>query len=372
MSKKLLVLNVKLSGINVHLFRELRKLGWTIDAIEVPIPKIAKYINMIKRFKPNKVAWRDRFYETLGKDPLAFKLRTQFCEKAIAPIINEYDAILQIGGMFAPSFRKIPIPYATYNDYTMKLAGREYKPWNPFQSEKVAKKWYDMEGQLYKNAARVFTFSENTRRSVIEDYGAKADQVFATNAGVNFEILPDKTEKNFDQNLVLFVGIDFKRKGGFVVLDAFKKVKDQIKNARLVILGPDKGSIPCDIPDVEFKGLIKDREEVKRLYREATLFAMPSYGDPFPNAFFEAMVYQLPCIGSNISGMPEQIKDGETGFVIERGDSNALAEKILYLLQNKDKAKQMGEAGYDRVKNNFTWELVAKRMDEQLMKITQS
>ncbi|MCK5179784.1 MAG: glycosyltransferase family 4 protein [Candidatus Omnitrophica bacterium] len=107
----------------------------------------------------------------------------------------------------------------------------------------------------------------------------------------------------------------------------------------------------------------------EKVYCDATIFAMPSYGDPFPNVFFEAMINQVPCIGTNISGMPEQVKDGKTGFIIEHGDTQMLADKIIYLLKNKDVANNMGSAGYDHVMKNFTWDKVVERMDRELCDI---
>jgi len=61
--KKLLVLNVQLSGVNDHLFKALKEFGWSIDSIEVPKPKLCKYINAIQTFNPVKSVWRDRFYD---------------------------------------------------------------------------------------------------------------------------------------------------------------------------------------------------------------------------------------------------------------------------------------------------------------------
>lgn len=366
MQKKLLVLNVSLSGVNEHLFDALRDCGWTIDTIEVPKPALSKYLNMLRTFHVNKSKWRDRFYETLGKDALSFKLRTQFCAKQIQSRLHDYDALFQIGGMYAPSFAPLPIPYYTYNDYTMKLAAREYPAWAPFRSAHAAKQWYALEGALYRNATKVFTFSERTRASVINDYGAASNQVLAVGSGANLKTIPAKTPRAYDGQTLLFIGIDFARKGGFVLLEAFKKVRATIPKARLIIVGPEASTLPGELAGVEIKGLIKDRAIVRDLYHQASVFVMPSFGDPFPNVLFEAMAYQVPCVGTDVSGIPQQIAHNDSGFIVPVNDANALAERLIQLLQDPDLMRRMGQAGYDRVTQTFTWNKVGQTISSAI------
>jgi phosphatidyl-myo-inositol dimannoside synthase len=81
----------------------------------------------------------------------------------------------------------------------------------------------------------------------------------------------------------------------------------------------------CDA--VRFRGAMPD-EEVRRLYREAHVFVMPSKKEGFGIVFLEAMTAGLPCIGANHGGTPEVIDHGETGFLIEYGDAEQL---VIYL-----------------------------------------
>ncbi len=364
MNKRILVLNVEASGINQYLFSQLRKRGWDLEIIAVPVPRIYRYLSLISTFRPNKIQWRDNYYRMLEKfikSPACFLKRSEFCKKKIAKLSSKFDIILQIGGLFAPGLNGINLPYATYNDYTMKLAEREYRPWSPFDTDKNTENWYSLEKKLYQNAARVFTFSNRTRESIIHDYEVEGNKVFTVNSGANLENIPNIPDKDYSRKIILFVGVDFERKGGYILLEAFKKVRKEINDAKLIIVGPQ--GLNIDIPGVEMKGYIRNREEIKKIYMEATIFVMPSIGDPFPNVLFEAMAYKIPCIGSDVSGIPEQIKDKETGFIVPANDTDKLAEKIILLLKNIELMKMMGENGYKRVKDNFTWDKAGERID---------
>ena len=366
-TKKILVLNIKLSGVNKHLFGALKKKGWALEFINVSVPRLCRYVNLLRTFIPNKKKWRDKYYETLGKTASSFIRRTRFCERAIKKLKKRYDVIFQIGGMFAPSLTKLSIPYVTYNDYTMKLAKKEYSAWAPFKSEKQAAKWFWLEEKLYKDSSKVLTFSNRTGQSVQEDYGVDRNKVVTVGSGANLENIPVIQDKAYDKNTILFIGIDFKRKGGYVLLEAFKRVKKEIPDAKLIIVGPD--NLEVDLPDVEFKGLIKEHSQVEKLYREACLFVMPSLADPFPNVIFEAMAYKLPCVGTDVSGIPEQIEDGKTGFIVPANDAGKLAERIIKLLKDKKLLRQMGENGYRKVVNVFNWDKVVERINNELENI---
>jgi glycosyltransferase involved in cell wall biosynthesis len=97
--------------------------------------------------------------------------------------------------------------------------------------------------------------------------------------------------------------------------------------------------------------------EIEKYYNMLDIYLLPSiFPDPFPTVNLEAMLYRKPVIAVNIGGSKEQVIDGETGFIIEPNKPEILAEKILYLYENPEIAKKMGEAGYKRVTTKFTME----------------
>jgi glycosyltransferase involved in cell wall biosynthesis len=104
--------------------------------------------------------------------------------------------------------------------------------------------------------------------------------------------------------------------------------------------------------------------ELSRLYREATVFAMPSYYETFGISCLEAMAFGLPVVATTAGGLPEVVEDGVTGILVSPGDPAALAEAILALLNDPARARRMGCAGRERVLAHFTADRVARRMIE--------
>jgi glycosyltransferase involved in cell wall biosynthesis len=105
---------------------------------------------------------------------------------------------------------------------------------------------------------------------------------------------------------------------------------------------------------VRFLGAVPD-EELSRLYRECDVFALPSKGEGFGIVFLEAMRWGKPCIGGNHGGTPEVVIDGETGYLVEHGDSDRLGSCLLNLLESPDLRHTMGAAAYDKVRRNYIY-----------------
>ena len=368
MKGRILVLNVEVSGMNKYLFSQLRKRGWQLKIFNVPFPKRYRYLSLALSFHFDIRRWKKRFDERLSKfykNPRVFKIRTKFSQ-AVLKKEKKVDLIFQIGGLFAPYFdHNFSNQYVIMLSYTMALS-KKYPPWLPPQE--YIEEWISLEEALYKKASLIFTTNENARRSMINDYGIDEEKVVNVGYGLNREHLP-QIDKFYDGKTILFIGMDFERKGGYVLLDAFRKVKKEIPSARLIIVGPNKEIYRINEPGVEFLGCIRDREIIDGLYKKASIFVMPSLCEPFGLVFLEAMAYKLACIGTTIDAMPEIIEDGKTGFLVSPNNAEELASKMMSLLKNKELMKKMGELGYLRVKEKFLWDRVGEKIDFYLDKL---
>jgi len=108
----------------------------------------------------------------------------------------------------------------------------------------------------------------------------------------------------------------------------------------------------------------KDAVAIKAELDKADVFLQPSISEGFSNAVLEAQSMGLPIVCSDADGLPENVKDGITGFVTPKWDVEAIADKITWLWQHKDVRKQMGEEGIKRVNTYF-------RQDEQIRAFVQ-
>ncbi|MFC1620966.1 glycosyltransferase family 4 protein [Candidatus Omnitrophota bacterium] len=368
MKQSLLILNASLSGSNRFLFESLKKYGWHLIVKDVPVPARYKLMSLLKTFNFNKSKWGNAYRDYLGRyiiSPGVFRERSKICEKYLSDHNREYDLVLQIGSLFAPSLKPINKKYVIFSDYTTRLAERHFPEWVPLSSKSQSDELLELQKALYQGAATVFTTSDNTRKSMISDYGVKEERLMTVGYGLPFGAFPGMEKKTYDGKTILFIGNNFKRKGGFTLLEAFKNIKKKVKDARLIIIGPNQ--VLAEVAGVEWKGHIKDRGVIRDFLVKSSIFVMPSFCEPFGLVFLEAMSCRLPCIGPKVDAIPEVIEDGKTGFLVSPGDINDLARKILILLEDKKLMESIGENGAKRVKERFTWDIVAKKIHNSIM-----
>lgn len=167
----------------------------------------------------------------------------------------------------------------------------------------------------------------------------------------------------FGKKVILFGGRLSEGKGSRVLLEAAEKIFNVVSDAILLIIGrkekfeknTEKLLERLHIKDkVVYAGWLSGLDLVSAYFSSKLVVTPSVYLDPFPTINLEAMACKLPVVGTCFGGTPEVVKNGETGFVVNPFDIENMSEKIIYLLQNPEKAKNMGAAGYDRVGNFFS------------------
>jgi glycosyltransferase involved in cell wall biosynthesis len=144
-------------------------------------------------------------------------------------------------------------------------------------------------------------------------------------------------------------------------------VAGQVPNLRLVVVGDgDDASHLKGIARngaaadrIEFRGAVDD-VELRRLYAGCMVFAMPSEKEGFGIAFLEAMAHGKPVIAADSAGTPEVVLHGETGLLVPHGDRKRLAEAIVALAGDSERARAMGERGRERVQQHFSYQRYLK------------
>jgi alpha-maltose-1-phosphate synthase len=158
---------------------------------------------------------------------------------------------------------------------------------------------------------------------------------------------------------VLFIGRDFERKGGDLLLAAFARARERVPEAELWLV-TDRADVGG--PGVRHIPPTYDRAAIAALYRAASVFAMPSRAETWGDVFLEAMAYGLPCIAADGDAMPEIVQHGVTGLLAPPGDVAALAGALATLLADDALRRRMGAAGRRRVEAEFTWGHVSDRI----------
>ena len=356
------------SGISKSLVDELRASGHEVLTADCELTGIARYLAAARCFSPDRQRWRSRF--RLGGS--AFDARSRKAERAIATAGPDIDFILQTGATFVPR-RKGNIPYAVYCDSNIRVAAQgratghsQATPLNERELQSVI----DREVSVYRDASAIFTISEQLRRSFIDDFGIPASRVHTVFAGPNMDVsgLPEQTTPTSGPRRVLFVGRQFERKGGDILLRAFERVREEVPDAELWVIGPDDEAIGSR-PGVTLLGFVdtgttEGRRDIEAAYAAADVFCLPTRFEPFGIAFVEAMHFGLPCVGTDAWAVPEIISDGRTGFTVPPNHVELLADRLIDLLTGPQLAASMGAAGRAKAQQYFTWEAVVNRITE--------
>jgi starch synthase len=326
-----------------------------VGVIRPELSAADRYLNFARTFDPRKSRWK----ATAGFNRSVARRRTAIVQRALARHQGAYDLIVQLQTLCAPGFDRGGVPYAIYTDNTMALTQRLYPAWAPLSS-RAASWWMGYEAEVCRSASAVFTYSEWARRSVIDDYGGSPDRVVSVGAGAN-QLLDPLGEKDYTVPRALFVGREFARKGGPVLLEAWQIVRRRLPDAELIIAGPAQTPSTELPPGVSWTGWV-DRAALAQLYRSASVFVLPSIFDPCPNVFREAMGHGVPCVGTYCCAIPEIIDDGVTGRLVAPSEPEPLAAALVELLGDPDKASQMGHAAHANVLRENRWSDVVDRL----------
>jgi len=272
---------------------------------------------------------------------------------------RRYRFTFQTQSLFDASQRGTP--HFVYTDHT-HLANLYYPSFD--KGDLYSPRWIDLERSIYRNAALIFTMSSHVSRSLVEHYGCEPGKIECVSIGSNVAS-PNEHELSdarYASRRVLFVGVDWERKGGPLLVEAFRKVLDLVPDARLTIVGCNP---TVDVPNCEVLGRLP-LDEVGANYRRAAVFCMPTRNEPFGVVFLEAFEHRLPVIATNIGAVPDIVQDGVSGYMVETGDVDALADRLYRLLASPGLCKQFGEAGHAHMRARYTWQSTGRRIADAI------
>jgi glycosyltransferase involved in cell wall biosynthesis len=212
-------------------------------------------------------------------------------------------------------------------------------------------------------ARHVFSLSRWAAESLEKDCGVPPGNITVVYAGANLVVPPHVREQRVHREL-LFVGIDWERKGGPLLVDAFRIVRRRFPDAVLRIVGCSPDVME---PGVEVEGFLDRRdaaqsERLVRCYLRASCFCLPSLFDPFPNAIIEAASVGLPTVAIDNGSRREAIVDGESGWLAPDGSPDSLAEAICRTIESDAECRRLGEQACERARSLFTWESVVAKI----------
>ncbi len=243
--------------------------------------------------------------------------------------------------------------------------------------EQIGKRrWYaftKMQTQVARRLPRVLTVSESSKRDIANDHGVPPERIHVVPVGVDPELFAPLPEiARVPGRLITTASADVTMKGLSFLLEAVAKLRTE-RHIELTIIGKAKADSAASraiselgLADaVTFVSGVPDRRIVE-LYAEAELAVVPSLYEGFSLPAIEAMSCGVPLVATTGGALPEVAgKHGETCFLTEPGDAEALASVLQDALDSPEARDRVGRAGRERVVSQWSWRHTAERTVEQ-------
>jgi len=363
------------SGSSLRFFRALQEhpSGNLLQgAFGVEASRFSRARIAVPHYSPNRRVWQGRFHlDTRYYQALTGEVRRHLETLETGPNVCP----IQLGAIYdVPAVVGRGTACFSYHDGNIAMLARSpffSEALRPLVSEALA--W---ERRVYDGLTKIFTMSEYLRRSFIDDFGQDGRKVVTVGVGPNFDPPRDVSGKSYKGTDVLFIGIDFERKGGEPLLRAFAQaVRSGAGIGTLHIVGPRVRPRILDdrhlTRNVVFHGFLdkRDPEQAARLRgitEGCTLFVLPTRYEPFGIAVLEAMYHGMGCVATGQWAMPEMITPGRNGWLLnDLDDTEELADYLVRFSADEDLRREMGQEAR-RVAERYTWQNVADAVFEEL------
>jgi glycosyltransferase involved in cell wall biosynthesis len=219
---------------------------------------------------------------------------------------------------------------------------------------------------VFRRATALVTWSAWAKRSLVNDYAIPPDRVTVIPPGTDLRLWA--TERAPDSTAtprVLFVGGDLSRKGGYDLIEACAPLLPDQCELHIVTRVP----LPARPGLFVYNDIEPNSPALRRLYAQADIFALPTYGDCLPLVLVEAMAAGLPVVATPIAGVPEVVEPGRTGYLVQPGDVANLRSALMTLIASPALRHRLGRAARVRAEQRFDARLNATRLRDLLLAI---
>ena len=266
-----------------------------------------------------------------------------------------------------------------------------------FGRSKLISSFYGVELRWVKNKLPIFkpllrfAIRKSDAVTAISSYTAREiSEIAPTNItiipfGAAITVSDQKLSVPKDNRIknILLVGRLVERKGVRYLIEAVALINKTIEaNLTIVGEGSEKSNLEAFVKEkalehkVNFTGKVT-QSQLEECYRKCDIFVLPAVTDSKGDTeglgvvLLEAMAYRKPVIGSELGGIPDIIKNGLNGLLVPEKDSVKLAGAILQILQKPELASRFGEAGFQYISDNFSWEKIVNDIKTLYRKVCQ-
>lgn len=245
--------------------------------------------------------------------------------------------------------------------------------------EEVIQDWHQMEKLALQKSKLAIYSSDWAAQSAINDYGADPNRVkvvaFGSNTDSPFDSATIKdviSSRKNDCCKLLFLGVDWIRKGGNIAYEVTEKLNQSGLKTELTIVGclPMVGSpIPNFVKPLGFinKATQEGQDRIKQLLMESHFLILPTIADCTPIVFAEANSLGLPCLSTTVGGVPTMIRDGFNGQLFSpEGNISDYCDYITNLFANYEDYKNLALSAFHEYESRLNWSVAGREVKKLL------
>ena len=176
------------------------------------------------------------------------------------------------------------------------------------------------------------------------------------------ELPPLQSGRHSGRCKLLFVGGDFERKGGHILLDAYREARQVIPDIELLVVGPPELALREPITGVRYIPWVSQEQLHEEIFPEADVFILPSHAEGYGLSVLEAMAHAIPVIVSSVGALPEIVRERVDGYLVPPAEVAPLRDAILALASSPEARATMGQHARSRVQQDFSIEAFRARL----------
>jgi glycosyltransferase involved in cell wall biosynthesis len=290
---------------------------------------------------------------------------------------GNYDVIVAPTSITEVAFLKTSIPIVLVEDATFALLHNYYSQYTNL-GQRTVRQLHRITRKAIQNSRLLIYSSTWAAQSAIKDYHADPEKVCVIPMGANFEKAPSKefihTRSKSERCRLIFVGVDWERKGGEIAFETLLKLEEMGIDAELVIVGciPPKSFSHERMKVIGFidKNDEKQYHELENLYLNSDFLLLPTRSECYGIVFCEANAYGLPVISTDTGGVSEIVHNGVNGFLLPTSARGAeYAQVIAELYQDEDRYTKLVKSSRNEFDKRLNWDAWGMAVRDKLVAI---
>ncbi|ANW96060.1 hypothetical protein AXE80_07120 [Wenyingzhuangia fucanilytica] len=327
------------------------------------------YFVMYLRLKICKLFHKNFYKKKFNKEHnhIKSKYHSGFFDKAIQK--HKIDVLFAPAASVEVAHLKTNIPICYFSDATVSVMVDYYDSFANFSDKSIKISNQIEQKAISKSTTQVFP-SKWVFDIAQKDYDAQ--NPYLVKMGANIDKDPEEEDliKKYDSTInILFVGVDWKRKGGDIVLETIDKLDKKGYNVKLTVVGciPSQTHPKMEVIPFLNKNFKEDNLRFQELFKESHLFFMPTRAECFGIVFCEANAYGLPVITTDTGGVSSVVENGINGFILPLdAKSDEYFDVISNLISDTVMFKQIAETSREKYLKELNWKNWGKEMKKIL------